>query len=119
MTFTAQQEADIESLLAAFVASPYSPPSAAECQSQLGEEVLSALLDQERLIRVSEDVLFTPEVYWQMVDLVRGFIQREGSITVAQARDLFGSSRRYILALLEYLDAQGVTRRVGDERVLR
>ena len=119
VTFTAQQKAAIESLLAEFGAVPYSPPSAAQCQSQVGEEVLNALLDQGRLIRVSEEVLFTPEAYQEMVDQVRAFIQWEGSITVAQARDLFGSSRRYLLALLEHLDSQGVTRRVGDERVLR
>jgi len=119
VTFTAQKKAAIKSLLAEFGASPYSSPSAAQCQSQVGEEILNALLDQGRLIRVSEDVLFTPEAYQEMVDQVRAFIQREGSITVAQARDLFGSSRRYLLALLEHFDAQGVTRRVGDERVLR
>jgi selenocysteine-specific elongation factor len=119
VTFTAEQEAAIESLLAEFDTSPHSPPTAAQCQSEVGEEVLSALVDQGRLIRVSEDVLFAKEAYEEMVDQVRVFTQQEGSITVAQARDLFGSSRRYLLALLEYLDARGVTRRVGDKRVLR
>ena len=119
ITFTAQQKVALESLLAQFAALTYSPPSVAQCQSQVGEEALNALLDQGRLIRVSEDVLFTPEAYQKMEGQVRAFIQREGSITVAQARDLFGSSRRYLLALLEHLDAQGVTRRVGDKRLLR
>ena len=119
VTFTAQQRAAIESLLAEFDASPYSPPSAAQCLTQVGEEVLNALLDQGRLIRVSEDVLFAPHAYQGMVAQVRAFVEKEGSITVAQARDLFGSSRRYLLALLEHLDTQGVTRRLGDKRVLR
>jgi selenocysteine-specific elongation factor len=34
-------------------------------------------------------------------------------------RDLFDTSRKYALALLEYLDAKGITKRVGDERILR
>jgi selenocysteine-specific elongation factor len=38
---------------------------------------------------------------------------------VAAARDLLGSSRRYVLPLLEWMDAQKVTRRVGDDRILR
>jgi selenocysteine-specific elongation factor len=50
---------------------------------------------------------------------VEEFIGREGAITVAQARDLFGSSRKYVLAFLEHLDSTGVTKRNGDERVLR
>ncbi len=119
ITFTPQQEAAIESLLAEFRDSPHSPPSTAQCRSEVGEEVLNALIDQGRLVRVSDDVLFTEGTYLEMVDQVRDFIQREGSITVAQARDLFGSSRRYLLALLEHLDARGVTRRVEDKRVLR
>jgi selenocysteine-specific elongation factor len=41
-----------------------------------------------------------------------------GPLTVAGLRDLFGTSRRYALPLLGYLDEQKVTRRVGDERVL-
>ncbi|MCS6843245.1 MAG: SelB C-terminal domain-containing protein [Caldilineales bacterium] len=32
---------------------------------------------------------------------------------------MFGTSRKYVLALLEHLDAQHITRRMGDERVLR
>jgi selenocysteine-specific elongation factor len=119
VVFTVEQEASIGSLMAEFDASPHSPPSAAQCQSEIGEEVLAALIDQGRLVRVSEDVLFAEETYREMVDQVHEFIQREGSITVGQARDLFGSSRRYLLALLEHLDARGVTRRVEDKRVLR
>jgi selenocysteine-specific elongation factor len=39
------------------------------------------------------------------------------TITVAQVRDRFTTSRKYALALMEYLDAQGLTKRVGDKRV--
>jgi len=119
VAFTAEQEATIGSLVAKFGASPHSPPSVAQCQSEVGEEVLNALIDQGRLIRVSDDVIFAEATYREMVDQVRKFIEREGSITVGQARDLFGSSRRYLLALLEHLDAQRVTRRMQDKRILR
>jgi selenocysteine-specific elongation factor len=43
----------------------------------------------------------------------------QGKITVAEVRDLFSTSRKYALALMEHLDALGVTKRVGDERVLK
>ena len=46
-------------------------------------------------------------------------IERDGSITIASLRDELQTSRRYAQALLELLDAQRVTLRVGDERVLR
>ncbi len=54
-----------------------------------------------------------------MRDRVVESIGEEGSITLAQTRDLFGTSRKYAQALLEELDAQRVTRRDGDARVLR
>jgi selenocysteine-specific elongation factor len=46
-------------------------------------------------------------------------LQANRTITVAVVRDLFKTSRKYALALLEHLDAAGVTKRVGDERVLK
>lgn len=54
-----------------------------------------------------------------MVERVVEHLKKEGTITLAQVRDLFSTSRKYAQAFLEYLDAQGITRRVGDERVLR
>jgi selenocysteine-specific elongation factor len=54
-----------------------------------------------------------------MVARVRAHLEREGTVTLAQVRDLFGTSRKYAQALLEHLDEQRITRRVGDERVLR
>jgi selenocysteine-specific elongation factor len=54
-----------------------------------------------------------------MVIRVSERIKDSGEITVADVRDMFGTSRKYALALLDYLDKQRVTRRVGDARVLR
>jgi selenocysteine-specific elongation factor len=84
----------------------------------IDEELLAALAHQRRIVRVSEDLAFTAQAYDQMVDQVVGHLKAHGKITVAEVRDLFGTSRRYVLALLEHLDRERVTRRVGDERVL-
>ena len=113
------QQANVERLLALFDASPYTPPSVAESTAIVGESVFLWLVDSGQLIRVSEDVVFKPDVYERMVDGVVAFARREGKITVAQVRDLFGASRKYALALMEHLDSKRITRRVGDERVLR
>ena len=91
----------------------------AECEAQVGAEALNALIEQGRLFKVSEDVIFLTETYEEMVNRIVARIEREGSITVAQVRDMFGASRKYALALMEHLDERKVTKRVGDERVLR
>ena len=58
-------------------------------------------------------------VYEEMVERIRTYIAERGEITVAEVRDLFDTSRKYALALMDHLDHQRITRRVGDARVLR
>ena len=117
--FTPDQQRRVDQLLAAFERNPYAPPSVAEAEATVGPEVLNALIEEGRLVKVSENVLFLAETYEEMVERVIARLRREGRITVAQVRDMFGTSRKYALALMEHLDERKVTERVGDERVLR
>jgi selenocysteine-specific elongation factor len=119
ITFTPQQQARVDALLAAFGRQPATPPSMAESLAVVDAEVLSALMHQGALVRLSEDVLLLGETYDAMVAGIVGFIKANGSMTVAQLRDQFGTSRKYALALMERLDELKITKRVGDERVLR
>jgi len=119
IVFTPAQQAKVDGLLAAFRKQPTTPPSMAESVAQTDPEMLSALMYQGTLVRLSEDVLLLGETYAEMVGRIVAFIKTNGSMTVAQVRDEFNTSRKYALALMERLDEQKVTRRVGDERVLR
>jgi len=114
----AEQQRAVDELLARFRRDPQTPPSTKESIAAVGEEVLSVLLARGDLVQVSPEVLFLASTYEEMVRRVREHIQKEGSITLAQARDLLQTSRKYAQGLLEHLDERGVTRRVGDERVL-
>jgi selenocysteine-specific elongation factor len=119
VTFKPEQRARVDALLAAYRRQPYTPPSAAESVAMTSADIVSALVSQGTLVRLSEDVLLLRETFDEMVARIVAFIQKNGSMTVAQVRDEFTTSRKYALALMEYLDNQKVTRRVGDERVLR
>ncbi|HSN78033.1 MAG TPA: SelB C-terminal domain-containing protein, partial [Anaerolineae bacterium] len=114
-----KEQAAADRLLAQFKSQPAMPPSAAEAVAAVGEDVFQWLLDSGRLARVSEDVVFEAAAYDAMLRQIMDHLRQEGSITVAQVRDLLGTSRKYALALMEHLDARHVTRRVGDARVLR
>ncbi len=116
---TPEQKTKVEALLQRFHAEPYTPPSVKESTAALGEELLTALLNQDKLVQVSDDVLFLPETYQEIIARTRTYLQEHDSTTVAQFRDLFSTSRKYALGLLEHLDDKGITKRVGDERVLR
>jgi selenocysteine-specific elongation factor len=117
--FSPAQLAAVEKLNALIAAGPMSTPSVKEAQALVGEEVLQALFEQGRLVQVSSEVWFDAEAYQAIVGQIKAFIADNGSITVAQARDAFHTSRKYALALLEHLDAIGVTQRAGDERSLK
>lgn len=109
------------SLLELLGRKPLAPPSLSEAtrESGAGAEVVRALAQRGDIVRVADDVAFTKDAYETAIAIVREIISNSGSITVAQLRDRMGASRRPVLALLEHLDAQRVTRRVGDARVLR
>jgi selenocysteine-specific elongation factor len=113
------QQAKVQGLMRRFAQNPYSPPSVKECQAEVGEEVVSALLELGQLKQLTADVIFRTVDYEEMGAKVRAFIAEKGQMTVADARDLFDSSRKYMLALMEHLDASGVTVRDGDYRKLR
>lgn len=117
--FTPQQQRSVDDLLKRFAAAPYSPPPLKEAQTETGEDLLAALIDQETLVLLPPDVLFRKEDYAHMVATIRKTIQESGPVSAAQVRDLFNTSRRYALALLEHLDATGVTVREGDVRRLK
>lgn len=94
---------------------PYSPVT----DIPIDSELLNALIDQGKVVKVNESVIFASTAYQSMTGQITAHLKDKGSITVAEARTLFDSSRKYMLPLLEYLDQQRITRRVGDERVLR
>lgn len=102
-------------------AEPFTPPSLSEATQRAGanEEVVRALTRRGDIVRLSDDIAFSKDAYEMAVKLVNEIIAANGSVTVAQLRDRMGASRRPVLALLEYLDGQRITRRVGDTRVLR
>jgi selenocysteine-specific elongation factor len=108
-------------LLELLARQPFAPPSLPEAMkdSGAGHEVVRALAQRGDLVRLGDDVAFTREAYDKAVALVKEMVASAGSVTVAQLRDRMGASRRPVLALLEHLDSERVTRRVGDARVLR
>jgi len=117
--FSPQQDKIVRSLLNQFAASPFSPPSVKDAKSKVGEDVYGAMVDLELLVPVSNEVVFRREDYNQMVVEVKDLLNKNRTLSAAQVRDHFQTSRRYALAFLEHLDEIGVTIREGDVRRLK
>jgi selenocysteine-specific elongation factor len=116
--FDNSQQAKIQALMLKFEQNPHSPPNVKDCQAEVGEEILNALLELNELVAVSPEVVFHQRDYDVMVDEIKKEIQRNEKITLGEVRDLFHTSRKYAQALLEHLDALGITVRNGDFRKL-
>jgi len=97
-----------------------SPPTRQDLESafKLSEELIDALIVRGDLVAVSNDLVYDRETYETITQAIVAAIREHGQISVAQVRDILGTSRRYALALMSHLDERRVTRRVGDERVL-
>jgi selenocysteine-specific elongation factor len=81
-------------------------------------ELLEILIDRQDLVKISPELVFHPSVIRDTEAKLRAFLAEHNSIKVAEFRDLIGSSRKYVVPLIEYFDNKRVTRRVGDERTL-
>ena len=76
------------------------------------------LIDQGEIVDISREIVVLRDAAEQMQDAVIQFLSEKGSATASQIRQKIGTTRRVIIPFLEYLDRMGVTRRIGDERVL-
>jgi len=127
-TFTVQlnprQKALLDRIHACFRQAGFAPPTVEEAAATVGAppEAVASLLqvaaDRGEFVRVGEGVYYPAQTLEDAMRRVREEIERSGSITAAAFRDATGTSRKYAVPLLEYLDSIGFTVRRGDARVL-
>jgi selenocysteine-specific elongation factor len=86
---------------------------------ELGPAPLERLRAHGRAVRLTRTMHVHPDALTQVTRRLVAALERDGSITLATARDELKTSRKYAQAYLEHLDAERITLRRGDERVLR
>jgi selenocysteine-specific elongation factor len=111
---TPEQQVKVDAFLDSLSQNPYAPPG----ELMPEPDLLNLLIEQGRVVKVSDSVVFSASAYDDMVARVTDHIKAKGQVGLAEVRDMFRTSRKYAQALLEHLDREKVTRRVGDERVL-
>ena len=114
VTLSPEQEKSASSYVAALEHEPYSPPT----DNAIDPGLLAVLTERGSVVRINDSIVFATSAYTDMLGRIVDHLKANGAITVADVRDAFGTSRKYALPLLEYLDQQKITRRNGDERVL-
>jgi selenocysteine-specific elongation factor len=112
-----------EKLLAQCRESGLAAPTVAEWAARTGlaepdcRRALDALAEAGELILLVQGVYVHPESFSRAREQVKEFLAKNGRMNIAQARDLLGASRKYLLPFLEELDRRRVTVRQGDFRV--
>ncbi len=108
------ESSEARALLDALEAAPFAPPEPASVGA---DAALVRWMAREGVVVDVDGIVFAASALEEARRRLRGALAEQGAVTVADVRDLLGSTRKYVLPILNHLDAEGVTRRRGDERI--
>jgi len=101
----------------------FSPPSFEEAlagvDKKLAQQVRVALLESGRIVDVGESVVLHRDAVALAEQKVRALFAQKPELTASEIRQELGTTRKYLIPLLNYLDSRGVTQRKGEVRILR
>jgi selenocysteine-specific elongation factor len=114
-----------EKIEAAFRSAGLAVPSVKEVlaglavEAKRAEKILQILLREKTLVRISPELIFHSAALAHLKEQLSTYKKMKGErVSVPGFKDLTGITRKYAIPLLEYLDRERVTRRIGDERVI-
>jgi len=115
----------VESLEARLTEAAFQPPSASELAAELGTSpkalapVLSMLVDGGRIVPLGGELYLSAAHAEAARAAVRENCERNGQLTIPELRDVLGTSRKFLIPILERFDVEGLTLRQGGHRVLK
>ena len=122
--FEVQQDNNQQEIENAFLQGGFSPESPDQIAARFPKvknfkQVLESLVNTGKLVRVEEKILLNADYYNKALTLAKEHVDQNGQITLAEMRDLMGASRKFAVAVLEYWDKRGITKKVGDARTFK
>jgi selenocysteine-specific elongation factor len=114
----------VSSLIAQLEKDEFKPTSLQDFMRQYDKEkhfkdVIVNLVETGELVRMNDAIYLTSKSYNKALSLLKAGFEDKGKLTLGECKDLLETSRKYIVPIMEYLDSNGITKRVGDERMLR
>ena len=85
----------------------------------VARKALGTLVGMGRVVRLGPELHFAASAVEDAKRRIEAYLSEHDSMLAKDARDILGTSRKYVVPLLEYFDSKGVTRREGDARTLR
>ena len=118
---SSQQKVLISKIFKILKDNPTSPPNEKTLISQIagGKEIIDFLIQEGEIIKLSDGILLESKNYDIMKNKLIDFLKINGSISIAQVRELLGISRKYIIPLLNKMDEEKITQRKENVRILK
>jgi selenocysteine-specific elongation factor len=117
-------QALLDQILTEFDQGAFQPPDLAglRCRTPRNQQRVRELIElaatRGQLVRIADGLWLHGRRWQELIDLVSSKLRGGAKLTVADIRSLLDSSRKFVVPIVERLDAAGVTRRIGDHRVL-
>ena len=124
VTLKAEEEKMRDQLTARFKSLGLQVPAPDELITSLrldretGRKLIQLMLKENALVKITEDMLIHRAAMDKLIADVKALKSKNPKIGVSEFKDLTGVSRKFAIPLLEYLDRQRITRRVGDQRMI-
>jgi selenocysteine-specific elongation factor len=118
VTLSPEDQAARAELVRALDEAGYAPPPLADLAAKHGARLVEALIEAGDLVKISRDLALSRGRYDQAKGSIAASIRADGPAPASRIRDVLGTSRKYLIPLLEHLDAAGFTKRSGDLRTL-
>ncbi|WP_018248844.1 selenocysteine-specific translation elongation factor [Orenia marismortui] len=112
-----------EEIIKTYQEAGFIPPKIEEVIDRFREEslvkdIVDLLVEREELIKINSEIYMHDQYFRRSEKILKDYLEEEGEIELREFRDLLKSSRKYTQLLLEYFDQQGLTKRIGDQRIL-
>jgi len=119
-----KQKEKMDKIVSFFKEHGTKPPAVSEAEIKLGigkkdKDLLDVLFASEKLVRLTDKIWMDGDAFRDAKSKMIDHLESNQKINLAEFRDLIDTSRKNAVALLEYFDAQKVTKRQEDYRVLR
>jgi selenocysteine-specific elongation factor len=124
-TFVDKDRDAMERIEALFRKNPFGPPDSGEIavgakvSAEEAARLVRLLVEHQRLVQVTPDLLFHTEAVDRARDIVVAHIRKEGCLESVKMKYLLNTTRKFAIPLLDHLDRIGVTRAAGHTRYLR
>ena len=114
-TLSTEQEKEATNFIEELKRYKFSPP----IDINISKEIINYLIEKKSITKISNDIYYEKNLADDLIEKILDLGKINNEITISSVRNKFGTSRKYTLAILEYMDSQNLTKRIDDKRYIR